>query len=57
MANNKMRTKQNTVICPKYWKMSKKFIYNQPKSDFFHKIIVKSFRDAGGKESMLQGEQ
>jgi len=45
MANNKMRIKQNTVICQKYWKMSKKSIYNQPKPDFFQDIIVKSFLD------------
>jgi hypothetical protein len=39
MANNKMRTKQNTDICKKYWKMSKKYIYNQPKPDFFQKLL------------------
>ena len=40
-----MRTKQNTDVRKKYWKMSNKYIYNQPKPDFFPKIIVKSFLD------------
>ena len=43
--NNNMRTKQNTVICPKYWKMSKKIHILSTKTRFFHIIIVKSFLD------------
>jgi hypothetical protein len=38
MATNKMRIKQNTVICQKYWKMSKKSIYNKSKPYFFKKL-------------------
>jgi hypothetical protein len=35
----------STVICQKFWEMSKKSLYNQTKNFFFQNIIVKSFLD------------